>query len=80
LLLEELAMDSTTPHIPSPSVAWSRLAASQGENPLVDAATVGLAGPHCLEDASQLRARLLRMIVDSEHSRKTAAAEAFNGR
>jgi hypothetical protein len=73
-------MDSTT-HIPSPSVAWSHLAASQGETPMVDGGRVGLAGPHHLkEDASQLRARLLRMIVDSEHSRKTAAAEAFNGR
>jgi hypothetical protein len=73
-------MDSAT-HIPSPSVAWSHLAASQGENPLVEAGKAGLAGPHHpQEDASHLRARLLRMIVDSEHSRKTAAVEAFNGR
>src|SRR5688572_17359148 len=79
--LEELAMDSATPHIPSPSVAWSHLAASLGENSMTDAGRAGLAGPHHpLEDASQLRARLLRMIVDSEHSRKSAAAEAFNGR
>jgi hypothetical protein len=40
-----------------------------------------MAGPHRHEeDASQLRARLLRMIVDSEHSRKSAATEASNAR
>lgn len=73
-------MDSTTPHLPSPSVAWSHLAASQGESPLGEAAQSPVPGPHRAEDASQLRARLLRMIVDSEHSRKSAAAEAFNAR
>lgn len=74
-------MDSTSPHIPAPSAAWSHVAASQGESPLGGAAQSAELGPHChAEDASQLRARLLRMIVDSEHSRKTAAAEAFNAR
>ena len=73
-------MDSATPHIPSPSVAWSHLAASQGENPLGDAGPSAVPGPHRPEDAMQLRARLLRMIVDSEQSRKSAASEASHGR
>jgi hypothetical protein len=74
-------MDSATPHLPSPSVAWSHLAASQGESPLGDAGSSVVPGPHRQEEsASQLRARLLRMIVDSEHSRKSAAAEASHGR
>jgi hypothetical protein len=72
-------MDSVTSHIPSPSVAWSHLAASQGEAVLGDS-PAGIAGPHRAEDASQLRARLLRMIVDNEQSRKSAAADASHGR
>jgi hypothetical protein len=74
-------MDSATPHIPSPSVAWSHLAASQGDRVLADSARELTGGPHRPEeDAAQLRARLLRMIVDSEQSRKAAAAESFNVR
>ncbi len=74
-------MDSTSPHIPAPSLAWSHVAASQGESPLGSAAQSNAPAPHCrAEDATQLRARLLRMIVDSEHSRKTAAAEASHAR
>ena len=74
-------MDSATPHIPSPSVAWSHLAASHGENPLGDAGPSAVPGPHRQEESAlQLRARLLRMIVDSEQSRKSAATEASHGR
>lgn len=74
-------MDSTTSHIPSPSVAWSHLAASQGENLLGDASPSAVPAPHRQEEnASQLRARLLRMIVDSEQCRKSAATEASHGR
>lgn len=74
-------MDSAASHVPSPSVAWSHLAASQGDHVLADSRR----GPSKIpnrqeEDAAQLRARLLRMIVDSEQSRKTAAAESFNAR
>jgi hypothetical protein len=74
-------MDSATPHIPSPSVAWSHLAASQGENPLGSAGPSAVPGPHHQEESAlQLRARLLRMIVDSEQSRKSAATDASHGR
>lgn len=74
-------MDYATPHIPSPSVAWSHLAASQGEPARPEgASTVKPAAQAAKEEASQLRARLLRMIVDKEHSRKAASAEAFNAR
>ena len=74
-------MDSSTPHVPLPSAAWSHLAASHGENPHADAALPTLAGQHCpADDSSQLRARLLRLIVDNEHTRKSAAVEAFNAR
>ena len=74
-------MDSATPHIPSPSVAWSHLAASQGENPLGSGGPSAVPGPHHQEESAlQLRARLLRMIVDSEQSRKSAATEASHGR
>ena len=74
-------MDSSAPHVPLPSVAWSHLAASHGENSLPDAAGPALTGPHAHgDDSLQLRARLLRMIVDNEHTRKSVAAEAFNAR
>jgi hypothetical protein len=72
-------MESVSSHIPPPSVAWSQPAASQGDCLSGEAASP-LAGPHHATDATQLRARLLRMIVDSEHSRKTAATEASNAR
>ena len=73
-------MDSATPHIPSPSVAWSHLAASQGEMPGAGASPVLPAGQSQVNETAQLRARLLQMIVDQEHSRKAASAEAFNAR
>ena len=74
-------MDAATTHIPAPSSAWSRSAPSHPgdllpETPLGSTPNTTLPG----EDANHLRARLLRMIVDSEHSRKAAAAEAFNHR
>jgi len=74
-------MDAAIPHIPATSTAWSRLAPLPASD---DAFPGGPAmsplGPQRCEDAAQLRARLLRMIVDSEHTRKAAATEAFNGR
>ncbi|HEX6960429.1 MAG TPA: hypothetical protein VF175_01070 [Lacipirellula sp.] len=74
-------MDSAAPQIPSPSVAWSHLAASHGEPVLVDLARGSHEKPQRSSDeAAQLRARLLRMIVDSEQSRKAAAAEGINAR
>jgi hypothetical protein len=74
-------MDSATPHIPSPSVAWSHVAASQGEHGLADSLRISERSLQPRkEDAAQLRARLLRMIVDSEQSRKAAAAENANAR
>jgi hypothetical protein len=74
-------MDSATPPIPLPSVAWSHLAASQGEMAPSEAASP-LTPPtgSAQEAAEALRARLLRMIVAKEHSRKTASAEVFNAR
>jgi hypothetical protein len=62
--------------IPSPSSAWSRLALPASGEP----SQAGGAPPKCHEDAAQLKARLLRMIVNNEQSRKSAANEAFNGR
>ena len=73
-------MDSTTPHIPSPSVAWSHLAASQGEMTPPDTAPLTPAPTSPKDEATALRARLLRMIVDRENTRKTASAEAFHAR
>ena len=74
-------MDSAAPQIPSPSVAWSHLAASHGERVLADLARGSHEKPQRSGDeAAQLRARLLRMIVDSEQSRKAAAAEGINAR
>jgi hypothetical protein len=74
-------MDSATPHVPLPSVAWSQLAASQGDMGRPDAASPMMPkAPSAKEEATALRARLLRMIVDREHSRKAASAEAFNAR
>jgi len=75
-------MDAAIPHIPATSTAWSRVPALPASD---DAVAGGPAmsplGPQRREDAAaQLRARLLRMIVDSEHTRKAAATEAFNGR
>jgi hypothetical protein len=73
-------MDFGTTNIPSPSTAWSRVATSR-ELPIDSGSTAAaLSLQHRDDDASQLRARLLKMIVDSEHSRKSAATEAFNGR
>ena len=73
-------MDSPTPHISSPFVALSHLAAAQGEMPGAAVSPVTSA-PHTeVDETTQLRARLLQMIVDQEHFRKAASAEAFNAR
>lgn len=73
-------MDSATPIIPSPSTGWGRLAATHGE----PAAVVGSSGAgkssRREDDAEQLKARLLRLIVANEQTRKAAADEARNGR
>lgn len=69
-------MDSTTPIVPSPSTGWGRLAATHGE----PAAIVGPQPQRREDDAEQLKARLLRMIVTNEQTRKAAADEARNGR
>ena len=75
-------MDAATPHIPAPSSAWSRLAPSNPGD-LAPEAPLGSTPHSALHgegNVNHLRARLLRMIVDSEHTRKAAAAEAFNHR
>ena len=73
-------MDSTTPIIPSPSTGWGRLAATHGE-------PTAIVGPQSSgkpqrreDDAEQLKARLLRLIVANEQTRKAAADEARNVR
>jgi len=72
-------VDSASSHLPSPA-AWSELAARRLGEAIAESGVFPL-GPRVREDdASQLRARLLRLIVDSEHARKAAAIEAFNGR
>jgi hypothetical protein len=74
-------MDSAASHLADTSRAWRHVAATHGDESAPDCARSTLAGTHRpAEDVTQLRARLLRMIVDNEHSRKTAAAEAFNAR
>jgi hypothetical protein len=73
-------MDTGASPIPSPSVAWSHLAASQGEIVRADATPRAATPSNGKEEATALRARLLRMIVDSENSRKAASAETFHAR
>jgi hypothetical protein len=72
-------MDSTTP-IPSPSTGWGRLAATHGEPAAVVGPQSGGKSQRREDDAEQLKARLLRMIVANEQTRKAAADEARNGR
>ncbi len=74
-------MDSTTSHIPSPSMAWSHLASTHvGESPAGTpiASTSNVVRRE--DEAAQLRARLLRMIEHHDHLRKAAATEAQNSR
>ncbi len=67
-------MDTAGP-IPSPSMAWSRVV-SIGD-PAADALSSTTPIPIRREDdAAQLKARLLRMIVSNEQTRKTAAGES----
>jgi hypothetical protein len=74
-------MDSAPSPLPSPSGPWSHIAVTHGEFATGAGKQAALAGPHgSPENATQLRARLLRMIVDSEHSRKSAAADSFHAR
>ena len=72
-------MDSTTP-IPSPSTGWGRLAATHGEPAAVVGPQASGKSQRREDDAEQLKARLLRMIVANEQTRKAAADEARNGR
>jgi hypothetical protein len=51
-----------------------------GESPSESERLAASGSPMQREDAAQLKARLLRMIVNNEQSRKSAANEAFNGR
>lgn len=65
-------MDAAGP-IPSPSAAWSRLA-STGDSLSDSISGTSSSTPIRREDdAAQLKARLLRMIVTNEHSRKSAS-------
>ena len=75
-------MDSISPHIPTPSTAWRHLAESHTGEPNVPTGrtAVPTGGSGSEGDSTQLRARLLRMIVNSEHTRKAAAVEASNAR
>jgi hypothetical protein len=66
-------MDHPAPHIPLPSLAWSHLAESLNPELPPTAPTTPLEA----EDATMLRARLLRMIVNKEQARR-AAADPFN--
>ena len=73
-------MDSATPIIPSPSTGWGRLAATHGEPSAIAGGSNGAQQFRREDDAAQLKARLLRMIVANEETRKAAADEARNGR
>jgi hypothetical protein len=73
-------MDSATPIIPSPSTGWGRLAATHGEPTAVVGPQNGAKPQRRDDDAEQLKARLLRMIVVNEQTRKAAADEARSGR
>ena len=73
-------MDSVSPIIPSPSTGWSRPVAMHGEPTGVINMSNSQPPQRRDDDAAQLKARLLRLIVANEHTRKAAAAEAQNGR
>ena len=73
-------MDSTTPIIPSPSTGWGRLAATHGEPTAIVGPQGGGKPQRREDDAEQLKARLLRLIVANEQTRKAAADEARSGR
>jgi hypothetical protein len=74
-------MEPASSPLPSPSSPWSHIAVTHGDFGRQGGEPLGLPGPHAAaEDAAQLRARLLRMIVDSEQSRKSTAAENFHAR
>lgn len=73
-------MDSVSPIIPSPSTGWGRPAAMHGETNGAIGLPSGKSSHRHDETAAQLKARLLRLIVANEHTRKSAAAEAQNGR
>lgn len=73
-------MDSVSPIIPSPSTGWGRPAATQGEPSGIISMPSSQSSQRHDEDAAQLKARLLRLIVANEHTRKSAAAEAQNAR
>lgn len=73
-------MDSVSPIIPSPSTGWGRPAAMPGEPNGVVSMPNSQAPQRREDDAAQLKARLLRLIVANEHTRKAAATEAQNGR
>jgi hypothetical protein len=71
----------TAGSIPSPSAAWSRMVVPMtGESSAESERPAASSSANRREDAAQLKARLLRMIVSNEQSRKSAANEAFNGR
>ncbi|MCC6492685.1 MAG: hypothetical protein IT424_06665 [Pirellulales bacterium] len=75
-------MDATTPQVPSPSLAWSRLATTLGGEP--PAETPIDDGPcpsnRRVDEAAQLKARLLHLIEAHEHRRKAAATDAHVAR
>ncbi len=73
-------MDSATPIIPSPSSGWGRLAATHGEPTAIVGPQGAGKSSRREDDAEQLKARLLRLIVANEQTRKAAADEARNGR
>jgi hypothetical protein len=73
-------MEPVSSPLPSPSGPWSHIAVTHGDFGREGGESLGLPGPRAAEDAAQLRARLLRMIVDSEQSRKSTAAENFHAR
>lgn len=73
-------MDSASPIVPSPSTGWGRLAATHGDPTAVVGTPAGAKSQRREDDAEQLKARLLRMIVANEQTRKAAADEARSGR
>lgn len=73
-------MDSVSPIIPSPSTGWGRPAAIHGEPTSMAGMSNSQTPLRRDDDAAQLKARLLRLIVANEHTRKAAAAEAQNAR
>jgi hypothetical protein len=73
-------MDSAAPIIPSPSTGWGRVAATHGEPIAIVGSQNGLKPIRREDDAAQLKARLLRMIVTNEETRKAAADESRNVR